>query len=53
MTQITMRLWSLIQGTDILSVKSSEPLEALLTIKLGGDIPAELYLNLKDDAIKV
>ena len=34
MTQITMRLWSLIQRQTFWSVKSSEPQEALLTIKL-------------------
>ena len=34
MTQITMRLWALVQGQTFWSVKSSESQEALLTIKL-------------------
>ena len=34
MTQITMKLWALVQGQTFWSVKSSESQEALLTIKL-------------------
>ena len=49
MTQITLKVWSLMQSQTFWSVKSSGPQKST-----GNDgIPAELFKILKDDAIKV
>ena len=55
MIQVNMMVWTLTQGQTLWSVNSPKVLGRVTRDKTSGSdgIPAELFQNLKDDAVKV